>query len=60
MELGVSIRELADMTGVQKADLSRIESGRMVPSWQEWQKVTAALEGVASKLPAGVPPGVGG
>jgi len=45
VELGISLRELARRTGLPKGDLSRIESGRVNPTWEEIQKVTAALEG---------------
>ena len=43
VELGVSMNELARRTGIQKADLARIENGRMVPTWEEYQKVAAVL-----------------
>lgn len=49
VELDLSLRELAELTGLNLGDLSRCESGRMVPTGDEYAKVTAALEAVAKK-----------
>jgi DNA-binding XRE family transcriptional regulator len=43
VELGISINDLSRRSGIQKADLARIESGRMVPTWEEYTKVAAIL-----------------
>ena len=44
--LGLSIRKLADLSGVDKAILSMVENGRMIPSGEEYQAVTDALRKV--------------
>ena len=41
--LGISIRKLADLSGVDKAILSMVENGRMIPSGAEYQAVSEAL-----------------
>lgn len=43
VEVGISMNELSRRTGIQKADLARIENGRMVPTWEEYTKVAAVL-----------------
>ena len=41
--LGISIRKLAELSGVDKAILSMAEHGRLVPTGAEYQAVMAAL-----------------
>lgn len=50
------MRELARLAGVSKAILSQVERGRMIPTGEEFIRVTAALEKVASEV-AGREPG---
>ena len=44
--LGVSLRRLAALSGVDKAILSMAENGRLVPSGEEYTKVMDALRKV--------------
>lgn len=44
--LGVSIRRLSVLSGVDKAILSMAENGRLIPTAEEWTKVTDALRRV--------------
>ncbi len=44
--LGVTIRKLAELSGVDKAILSMSENGRMIPTSAEYQAVTDALRKV--------------
>ena len=44
--LGVSIRRLSSMSGIDKAILSMAENGRLIPTGAEYQAVTAALRKV--------------
>jgi predicted transcriptional regulator len=41
--LGISIRDLAALSGVDRGILSQVENGRVIPSGDEWTAVTAAL-----------------
>ena len=41
--LGLSIRDLARLSGIDKAILSQAENGRLVPSGDEYQAVMKAL-----------------
>ena len=41
--LGISIRKLAELSGVDKAILSMAEHGRLVPTGPEYQAVMQAL-----------------
>ncbi len=41
--LGLSIRDLARLSGVNRGILSMAENGRIIPSGLEWTAVTAAL-----------------
>lgn len=41
--LGISIRKLAELSGVDKAILSMAENGRLVPKGSEYQAVMDAL-----------------
>ena len=50
--LGISIRKLADLSGVDKAILSMAENGRLVPTGAEYQKVMDALRTVREGLVA--------
>jgi ribosome-binding protein aMBF1 (putative translation factor) len=44
--LGLSLRELARLSGIDKAILSMAENGRLIPSGLEYQAVEAALRKV--------------
>lgn len=44
--LGVSLRKLQELSGVDKAILSLAENGRLVPSGAEYQAVMDALRKV--------------
>ncbi len=46
VKLGISIRTLAILSGVDKAILSMAENGRLIPSGDEWTKVREALDKV--------------
>jgi len=46
VRLGVSIRRLAELSGVDKAILSQAENGRLIPSGAEYDAVTKALRRV--------------
>lgn len=50
--LGVSMRELERLSGVDKALLSLAENGRLVPSGEEYQAVTEALRKIREATPA--------
>lgn len=55
--LGVSMRELAELASVSKGMLSLMEAGRLIPTEDEYDRVTAALDERAAVLvAAGVPP----
>jgi transcriptional regulator with XRE-family HTH domain len=41
--LGISIRQLAELSGVHRGTLSLIEQGRLVPTGEDYQKVMKAL-----------------
>jgi predicted transcriptional regulator len=41
--LGLSLDRLSELSGVHKAILSQVENGRLIPSGEEYQKVTSAL-----------------
>jgi len=43
LEKGLSIRKVADLTGISAAALSRWESGKRVPSIESFNKVMTAL-----------------
>ena len=43
MALGLSLRELARLSGVNHVTLALAEQGRLVPTGDEYQKVVAAL-----------------
>ena len=43
VRLGLSLRRLRDLSGVPVPYLSMIESGRAIPTAEEWERVTAAL-----------------
>ena len=42
--LGLSLRELAKLSGVNHVTLALAEQGRLVPTGDEYQKVMAALQ----------------
>lgn len=42
-ELGLSQRDVASMSGVQQAEISRIESSRANPTWETVSKLLAVL-----------------
>jgi transcriptional regulator with XRE-family HTH domain len=41
--LGLSIRDLSALSGIDRGILSQVENGRLIPSGNEWTAVTAAL-----------------
>lgn len=43
VQLGVSIRRLSDLTGIQRSYISLAERGRLVPTGEEYRKVMDAL-----------------
>lgn len=43
VRLGLSIRELSKRSGVDKAILSMVENGRLIPSPEEYEAVTRVL-----------------
>lgn len=43
VELGLSMRDLSERSGISKPVLSQVESGRMVPTGDEFIKVIAVL-----------------
>lgn len=43
VQRNLSVRELADLTGVSSAAISRWESGKRVPSVESFNKVMTAL-----------------
>ncbi|MEM3556081.1 MAG: helix-turn-helix domain-containing protein [Candidatus Micrarchaeia archaeon] len=42
--LGIKQRKLAELVGVQRGTMSKIESGRMEPSYKQLQKILEVLE----------------
>lgn len=62
MELGVSMRDLEKRSGVSRGVLSLIESSRMVPTGDEFDRVMGALEafGEETASAAGVVHDAGG
>ncbi len=53
VKLGISIRTLAALSGVDKAILSMAENGRLIPTGAEYQAVMAALDKVrGERVPA--------
>jgi len=51
VRLGISLNELQRRSGVDKATLSLIENGRMIPTSQEYDAVTRALREAAAHKP---------
>ena len=43
LERGLSLRKVADLTGISPAALSRWESGKRIPSIESFNKVMTAL-----------------
>ena len=43
LERGLSLRKVADLTGISSAALSRWESGKRIPSVESFNKVMTAL-----------------
>ena len=43
IELGLSMRQLAALSGINKGALSLIEAGRLIPSADEWAAVMRVL-----------------
>ena len=43
VRLGLSLRRLAELSGVERSVLSRVESGRMIPTGDEFDAVMVAL-----------------
>lgn len=57
----MSMRDLAERSGINRGDLSKIEAGRMVPTAKEFERVMAVLEEQAAErgqLATNVAPGV--
>lgn len=50
VELGVSMSELSRLSGVSKGLLSMMEAGRLIPTEDEYGRVTAALDERAASL----------
>lgn len=48
---GISLRQLSRASGVNRGTLSLIESGRMVPTGEEWDRITAALRALTEDRP---------
>ena len=48
VRLGLSLRRLAELSGVERSVLSRVESGRMIPTGDEFDAVMVALRKAAS------------
>lgn len=46
VSLGLSLRRLETLSGVNRGILSLVEAGRLVPSGREWTAVTDALREV--------------
>ena len=42
--LGISLRDLEKLSGINRAYLSLAEAGRLIPTGDEWQAVMKALE----------------
>lgn len=40
----ISLRQLAEASGINRGDLSRFETGRMIPTGAEFDRVMAALD----------------
>lgn len=53
VRLGISLRELSRLAGINMGTLSHIEGGRMVPTAAEWSKVTAVLRDAEARLATG-------
>jgi len=51
--LGISLNELSRLVGINKGTLSYIESGRMVPTGLEYQRVMAVLRDAEAGLSEG-------
>jgi len=49
VELGISIRKLAEASGIARGMISLMENGRLNPTGREFDRVMAALEGAATK-----------
>ena len=43
LERGLSLRKVSDLTGISSAALSRLESGKRIPSVESFNKVMTAL-----------------
>lgn len=53
--LGISIRKLAELSGVDKAILSLVENGRMIPTGPEYDAVMNVLREVRETQPDRAP-----
>lgn len=47
--LGLSLRALANLSGVNHVTLALAEQGRLIPTGEEYQKVMAALDEARQK-----------
>lgn len=45
---GVSLRRLSELTGIPRGYLSMAETGRLVPTGEEYRKVMAVLQEAAA------------
>lgn len=52
VDLGLSLRQLSEESGISRGLLSMMETGRMVPKAEEFQKATAALDAVEKRTTA--------
>lgn len=43
VRLGISLRQLSELTGIPRGYLSMAERGRLVPTGEEYRRVMAAL-----------------
>jgi transcriptional regulator with XRE-family HTH domain len=50
VELGLSVRDLARLSGVNAGDLSKFENGRMIPRAEEFDRVMLVLDERALEL----------
>lgn len=49
--LGLSLRDLEDLTGIYRAFLSRMENGVMIPTGDEFNAVMRAIEDREKAIP---------
>jgi len=49
IRLGMSLRQLAELSGVNRATLSLAEAGRLIPAGKDYDAVVQALDSVEGK-----------